>query len=278
LGKQRRINPSIRVGHEIKERILRRNSDDGGIFTEILGVQGSGKTSLMLSLADEVMSNYPDEIIIWKDSPRSQCQFTRFDKWHIFVEEGMNMKFRDVDTDQYVNVPMTLFSTFNEFMDLAKPGQLNVIYLKDNPRYIEFIGFLRLYKGWQTLFIEEYEDIAPQDARKEEWEMVQKLAFEFKHIRKGLLSVFCNTQKNTDVYWKVRNKVMARIYLHGSKVDGDSPIDQHAVNSLIEDDKHNKRWMWMDYGQALYGKGWFRGYPPKKPTINAVDLNETRYV
>jgi len=275
--RRRRVNPSIQVGHEIKERILRRNSDDGGVLVEILGIQGSGKTSLMHSLADEIMSNCPDEIVIWKDSPRSQCQFTRFNKWHIYVEQGMNMKFRDVDTNQFVDVPITMFSTFDEFMSLARPGQLNVIYLKDNPRYVEFIGFLRLYRGWQTFFIDEYEDLAPQDARKKEWEMVQKLAFEFKHIRKGLLSVFCNTQKNTDVYWKVRNKIMARIYLHGSKVDSDSPIQQYAVNKRYED-MPNKRWMWMDFGQALYGKGWFRGYPPKKPTINAVDLDEDRYV
>jgi len=51
------------------ERILKRihvhDLDSGGVFTEITGSQGSGKTSVMLSFMDYTIRHYPEEKIFF---------------------------------------------------------------------------------------------------------------------------------------------------------------------------------------------------------------------
>ena len=51
------------------EKILKRihihDLDSGGVFTEITGSQGAGKTSVMLSFMDYTMRHYPNEKIFF---------------------------------------------------------------------------------------------------------------------------------------------------------------------------------------------------------------------
>jgi hypothetical protein len=224
----------------------------------------------MLSIASDIMK-HSDELVFWRESTSSQCQFNRFKNYQIYVEEGLNIEFRDITTNQPQNLPVTCFQGFNELMGLAKPKQLNVVYLApyvdknnkkiQNAKYIEFIKFLRLYPGWQSFFIDEYEDLAPLRCKGEQWHMNETLSNEYKNIRKGLVSIFGNTQHPADIDWRVRLKIMCHIYLNGAKVDFISPIDQGAVNALPMGT------MFCDYGHALYGKGSFKPFPPKKPIM-----------
>jgi len=265
--RERRINLTVKIGKELEQRIMLRDSSIGGMVLECLGVQGSGKTSFMLSIAEDIINDYPDELIFWRDSYYSQCQFNRFKNWMIHVEDGVEIQFKDIDKGIIVDVPISKFSGFNELIQNAKPGMLNVVYLKSNYDYLTMIRFLRLYKGFQTFFIDEYEDIAPLRASGKQWKKNEELSNEFKHIRRGLVNLICNTQNPSDVDWRVRSKIMCHAYLYGSKVDGQSPIEQGAVNRL-------KIGQWyMDYGYALFGKGSFDSFPPTIPVLIATDLN-----
>lgn len=267
MARKRRTNLTIKIGQDLERRIMLRDSAIGGIVLECLGVQGSGKTSFMLSIVQDIISTYPDELVFWRDSYFSQCQFNRFKKWKIHVAEGVNLQFKDIDKDKLVNVSKVVFNGFNELLEHAEPGLINVVYLQNNHEYIDLIRYLRLYKGFQSLFIDEYEDIAPLRCAGEQWRKNEMLSNEFKHIRRGLVNLFCNTQNPSDVDWRVRSKIMCHAYLYGSKVDGQSPIKQGAVNNL-------KVGQWyMDYGFALFGKGKFGSYPPKSPVLIASDLN-----
>lgn len=259
--KEKRKNPSIVMGQKIKDRILSRDEALGGIVLEILGVQGSGKTSLMLSLAEEIIKDNKDELVFWRESTQSQCQFNRFKNWAIYVKEGLKIEFRDITTNQIQNLPIAYFHDFTELLSIAKPKQLNVLYLNEEYEYINFIKFLRLSPGWQTLFIDEYEDLAPLRSRGKQWHRNAELAIEFKNIRKGLVSIFCDTQNPYDTDWRVRSKIMCHIYLNGAKVDIASPIKQEAVNALPLGQ------LFADYGRAIYGKGAFKSFPPKKPIL-----------
>ena len=78
LVRERRINLTVKIGKELEQRIMLRDSSIGGMVLECLGVQGSGKTSFMLSIAEDIINDYPDELIFWRDSYYSQCQFNRF--------------------------------------------------------------------------------------------------------------------------------------------------------------------------------------------------------
>lgn len=267
MARRRKTSLTIKMGQDIKRRIMLRDSAIGGIVLECLGVQGSGKTSLMLSIAQDIVQTYPNELVFWRDSYFSQCQFNRFKKWMIHVADGVNLQFKNIDQDRVVNVPTTMFNGFDELLANARPRQLNVVYLQNNHEYIDLIRYLRLHKGFQSLFIDEYEDIAPLRCSGEQWKKNELLSNEFKHIRRGLVNLFCDTQNPSDVDWRVRSKIMCHAYLYGSKVDGQSPINQGAVNNL-------KIGQWyMDYGFALFGKGNFNSFPPKDPVLIATDLN-----
>ena len=78
------------------EIILSRKTAWGGCTNEILGPQGTGKTSLMLNYACRIMEINPEEIIIWRDSYQSPCQFNRINKWEIFAEEGTQLIFKNI--------------------------------------------------------------------------------------------------------------------------------------------------------------------------------------
>jgi len=81
------------------EIITSRRVSTGGCTNEILGPQGTGKTSLMLSYACRIMEENPDEILIWRDSYQSQCQFNRLKDWEIFVQEGAISSYSSIKKD-----------------------------------------------------------------------------------------------------------------------------------------------------------------------------------
>jgi len=260
-----------KIGKQIYERVMARNSALGGIVLETLGVQGSGKTSLLFSIADEIMERYPNELVFLRDSYYSQCQFNRIQNWQIYAEKGVDLRFRDIDRDKFVKLPITVFKDFKDLVEKAKPQQLNVVYLTENYRYIDFIRYLRLHKNWQSLLIDEYEDIAPLRCKGKQWQKNEELSNEIKHVRRGLVNLFCDTQHPSDIDWRVRTKIMCHVYLYGSKVDGISPVDQGPVNALPIGR------LFIDFGHALYGKGSFKAYPPVDPVLEAFDLSSSEF-
>lgn len=271
MEEKKRVRLTDKIGKDIYTRVMQREVSEGGVILEVLGVQGSGKTSLLFSIAEEIMERYPKELVFFRDSYLSQCQFNRFEKWQIFSDNGVGLRFRDIAHDTFVDLPITRFDSFKTLLSKAQPQQLNVIFFKNNYRYIDFIQFLRLYKGWQTLIIDEYEDIAPLRCKGKQWKKNEELSNEFKQIRKGLVNLFCDTQRSSDIDWRVRSKIMCHVYLYGSRVDRMSPINQGAVNSLPVGK------LFIDYGHALYGKGSFNPFPPVDPVLEAYDDTSSHF-
>ena len=111
--------------------------------------------------------------------------------------------------------------------------------------------------GWKTVFLEEYEDIAPQYARSIGWRKNQLYSKNAKNIRKGLVNTLANTQNKADVSYFIRNKLMIRSYLRGAKVDDISPIQQKAIDKLKMGEAL------LDYG-TNFGKITFNPYLPKR--------------
>lgn len=248
--------------------IMSRNKSQGGCADEILGPQGTGKTSLMLGYACRIMEEHPDELIIWKDSYQSPCMFNRLNDWEVFVEQGVDIEFRDIGNNEIIDLPVTFFSDYNQLLNRLKTQQLNVVYVKDEViGYIRLINHLRRHAGWQSIFIDEYEDIAPINESGINYRIIGALGKNLKNIRKGLVSLFCNTQDKGSIDWRVRPKFMCYTYLGGSVVDSNSEIWQNAVNGL-------------SIGQGFiswfgkFGKINFEPFEPKEPVIEAVDKNK----
>jgi len=247
--------------------IMQRNTATGGCLNEILGPQGSGKTSLMLNYACRIMRKYPEEIIIWRDSYQSACQFNRIKNWEIFAEIGTELEFKDVEKESIVDVPITIFKDFKDLRDKMKPQQLNVVYVKEQViGYITLINFLKTSKGWQSIFIDEYEDIAPINSSGDDYRFIMELGREMKNIRKGLVSLFCNTQSKTQIDWRVRTTFMVKTYLSGARRDKGTSIWQESINKL------EKGVAWVNW-EGKYGRINYPAFKPKQPILIADDLN-----
>jgi len=248
--------------------IMSRQLSTGGCATEILGPQGTGKTSLMLSYATRIMQEYPDEIIIWKDSYQAQCQFNRLENWAIFVQDGVSLVFRDIHKDEIYDVPMTVFKDFKHLSNLVSPQQLNVVYVNDDIiDFIKLINFFRRHRGWQSIFIDEYRDIAPLNAPGIQNQLIGALGSEISAIRKGLVSLFVNTQSKSQIDWRVRDAWMVNTYLAGAKRDKYSSVYQQAINSL------EKGVAWVSW-EGKFGRISFPPFEPIDPVLDVDNVNK----
>lgn len=248
--------------------IMSRNSASGGCLNEILGPQGTGKTSLMLNYVCRVMDENPDEIVIWRDSYDSPCQFNRLKNWEIFAERGTNLEIKDINNNAIVDLPVTIFKDFDDLNSMLKPQQLNVVYVCDQVvGFISLINFFKNVKGWQSIFIDEYEDIAPINASGIDYRFVGALGREMKNIRKGLVSLFCNTQSKSQIDWRVRDTFMVETYLSGARKNRGTSIYQEAINKL------EKGTAWVSW-EGKFGRINYPGFEPKIPIYVINDLNK----
>lgn len=251
--------------------IMKRNVDQGGCTMEILGPQGSGKTSLMLNYACRIMEENPDEIIIWKDSYQAICQFNRLNNWNVFAQNGVNLEFNDVYNHKKLDIDITYFDVYkNDFTDLLhklEPQCMNAVFVKNETvDYIKLINFLSRYKGWQSIFIDEYKDIAPLNASGIKNQLIGQLGNEMSRVRKGLVSLFCNTQSKSQIDWRVRSSHMVVAYLAGAKRDSTTNIYQNAINALV------KGSAWLSW-EGKFGMINYPAFKPKPPIIDVEDLN-----
>jgi hypothetical protein len=257
-----------RMGQFIdNEIIMSRNVTVGGCTVEILGSQGTGKTSLMLNYAMRVMQTNPEEIVIWRDSYQSPVQFNRLSRWEIFAERGVELKIKDINANKIVDLPVTIFNDFAELNELMKPKQLNVVYVRDQViGYIKLINFFKSIRGWQSIFLDEYEDVAPINASGVKYTLVGALGNEMKNLRKGLISLFCDTQSKSQIDWRVRDTFMVEAYLSGAKKNKGSSVYQEAINSL------EKGVAWLSW-EGKFGRINFPAVIPRNPIYVIDDVN-----
>ena len=148
-------------------------------------------------------------------------------------------------------------------MNVSREGRLSAVFLPSDDNWIDLIKYIRQTPKWQTVFLDEYEDVCPQRCSGERWHKNEWMASNIKQVRKGLVNVIADTQSIMDVDFRVRSKIMIYGYLYGARVDRLSPVMQHAVNSM-EIGK-----CWLDWGHSIYGQIKFPPYTPKQPIIVA---------
>jgi hypothetical protein len=223
------------------ERILKRihihDLDSGGIFTEITGSQGSGKTSVMLSFMDYVINKYPDEKIFWSNCYYAPLQSVKIGtkKHHIMLKQDSNVTFHDRTAHlKQINPLITYFKTFDELYYKAKSGCCNSVFFGDRFQWMEFIHYLRSVGEWCHIYIDEISEICPAFTSGKLWKRIRDFSLDMKEVRKCMLNVHCNTQSVSDCDFRIRNKVMVKIYLSGARTDNISRVSQNAIDNLEE--------------------------------------------
>lgn len=251
-------------GEKLWNLLFQRDLDFGGWFTEVTGLMGSGKTSLMLTMADKIIREYPQELLFWREAPLAPLQAPKLgDNFEIFAETKYPLKVcelgerKPIPTDRY---KIRYFHSYQRLLDMVSPGQLNVIYFQKPQSWIELMFRLRFNTQFQTIFIDEMEDITPGRCRKEDgsyWGN-DKFANHLKELRKCRISIVYNTQAKTDIDWRIRSKIMMHLYLSGSRGDDESPIYKNMLQSLSTGEAM------LDLGFSLFGKITFDAYKPKQ--------------
>jgi hypothetical protein len=225
------------------QRILRRihvhDFDSGGIYSEITGSQGSGKTSILLSFVDYTITHYPEEKIFWSECYNAPLQFPKIGKgrFNIMIEDNTKVTFHDrAKKLKQVHVPVTTFKNYNELYDLAKPRMLNAVFLKKRTDWMDFIKWLKSNAdGWSHIYIDEMSEVCPAYAHGHLWKKIGDFSFTLKDIRKSLIYLHTNTQSVSDVDHRCRSKIMLKIFLPGSRTDKNSRLTQRALDNLFED-------------------------------------------
>lgn len=224
------------------ERILKRihihDLDIGGVFTEITGSQGSGKTSVMLSFMDYTMRHYPQEKIFFSNCYNAPFQFVKIgkDNFTIMVKQGKNITFHDRNQKLKVIKPRVVyFNDYNDLYDKAEPGKCNAVFFGNRLEWIDFLHFLRSVGEWTHIYFDELSEIAPAFSSGKTWKKIKNFALDLKEARKCMLNVHSNSQSVSDIDHRVRSKVMVKIYLPGARSDNISRITQTAIDNLNED-------------------------------------------
>lgn len=263
---------------ELQKKRASRDMEEGGFGSITIAPPGEGKTNQLIDDAVCIFESHPNEIVFWRDNPKSAVQYNKKGvKWEIFVEEGCNISFRDLTSGGPINIKYTVFKEFNELINkdtgkgLVKSQQLNVIYFKEEYTWIDFCEHLRHTIGWQNVFIDEIEDLIPLNPPKRQGE-TRNIRYEknlffaenFKEFRKGWVNFFCNTQDLADIESRVRRKMNYVIYLHSARVEDRSKVKQASVNKLP------KGRGFIDWEHSIFGRIVFSYYPNNNPYFEVI--------
>jgi len=270
------------IGQKLMNRVLSRNKDYGGILGEITGAQGTGKTSVLLSLTHRTIERNPDEKIFWREQTNAPIQIFKLglDKINFMVPEDESVVFRDRDAKlAEVEVdPVTKFKlkeiTYKiknedgktkeatrivpDYRDVYKKGQrgkANLVFFKSTYDWMEFLTSLREAGEWSNVFIDEMADICPSVNSGNLFKRIIKFSGTMGAVRRCMMNVFYNTQTAQDVDWKIRKKVMLMIFLPGAIKDKKSRVSQKAIDNLVRDPKNgNEAFLDMggDFGRVRF--------------------------
>jgi hypothetical protein len=250
--------PQIEAQNIIR-RMHSQDMDSGGVFTQVTGGQGTGKTSIMLSFVKFTMQNYPDQKVFWSDCYKAPLQSLKagLENCHFMVKKGSGVTFHDrnnklAEVTEHINP--TYFTVgknaigepdYSDVYKKAKKGKINVVFFGNRHKWMNFIGWLRDCGEWVHVYIEEFAEIAPTNPGGEMYKKMLQFADTLKDVRKCMINVYTNTQTPAEVDWRIRKKYMIRIYLPGSKVEGHgyTRVTQKAVDNLLRHPEGNEAYI-----------------------------------
>jgi hypothetical protein len=244
-------NPA-KEGKRIYNIPLKRNPDEGATTILISGGMGSVKTGASLEYAEKIMKQYKTEKVFWRESVKSPVQFTKLInfEYKIFVEEGYNLKFKDIIQDKIIELPVVYFTTDKELYDIAQPGILNVVFFKENTRWADFIEYLINISGWKTIIFDEMEDIFPSGTSGDSWQLTQRAANVIKQCRKGFVTIIGNCHKGHHLDYRIVEKMMINMYGFGAKPSGLSRINRSCLDGVSK----GEFWVEEEYTRFGYVK------------------------
>lgn len=257
------------MGQRLWNQLLARNIDFGGYLTEINGLMGSGKTSLMLCLVENILKRHPEEKIFWREPIQNQMQITKLNdinKFQVLSERRHPVKLYTITDDGLQpsdDFRIRYFSGVKQLIHKSKKGMVNVVFFNPLSKWAELLMALRFTGEWESVFIDEMEDVLPARASNKgsdrQWDMNEMVASHAKEIRKNMVNVCYNSQvSSADVDSRFRSKAMMHIFLSGSKADGRNPVSLGAIRGL------NVGEGWITFAHSQFGRITYKPFLPCK--------------
>ena len=243
------------LGKKILDRALGRNKDYGGILTEITGAPGSSKTSVILSISKHTITKHPKEKIFWREQTDAPLQIFKLGEEYcnFMVKDSSGLVFRDRDKHLApIDLHPVYFHDYDDLFQKAKAGKANIVFFDDTYDWMEFITYLRNAGEWVNVFIDEMADICPAVNAGKLFRRIRDFSGTMGAVRRCMMNVFYNSQTVQDIDWKIRKKVMLKIFLPGAIADKYSRITQLAIDNLARDPVHGNE-AFLDLG-GEFGK------------------------
>lgn len=261
LDKTERRSRAEVEGKKIWEQLFQRNLNFGGWFVKIVGMQGSGKTSILHHICNRTIIERPNEINIWREPANKPLQaINNGNELQIFYHIDTPVILKEmtekglVDSHRFKMIP---FKTITELFSMMKPGLINVIYMNKQELWIRLINRAVMSPGWYNIFVDESEDLFPAYSKDTTWLMMEKFGSSVKSVRKGLVSMYLDTQNEQDLDYRINTKIMINIFLYGSRKTVHSSLWREALQSLEIGSG------WVDYG----GRFGLINYDPVMPLM-----------
>lgn len=279
------------IGQQHLKNFFVRDPEQGGRLALITGVQGSGKTTLMLIIAKKL---FEKEYIVWRG--RDLAQWHRFhDYWKnvvLFVHKNdeieiLKLPYNGGSATVVDDVKIIRYETPDEIIRRLRKTKINVVYepsfyritdelayeilarcnLYISPErrkmmkssYFWFEFFFRLLRRpdrrWISVFLDEVDDIMPETPKGLQWTLQEWMKDTTKDLRKAFVSVNASTHILTNVDWRIRSKFQIRIYLKGAQIEKGSLIRNKSITQRLQPGMALIEW-------GTYGMFTFRPLPP----------------
>lgn len=239
-----RGNRFFRVqGKKLWNELFKRDYEKGALSMLVLAPKGSGKTTLMATVA--LASLRLGDIVLWRG--RSRDYWPRFppEITHVLIHENIKLHVvrqkpgerygKDI-TDRY---NIETYSTMEDLYEKIKPRTINVIYEphyhKPSQKLAEQIGWDNWVEGifwwydfismlaqrvdarFMTLVFDEIHDIFPAGSSGYRWAAIQYMERPLSETREKLIYLWGATHDYTHIDPRILQKFDGFIYLRGAR-------------------------------------------------------------
>jgi len=273
---------------------LIHNNHDGGIVVGIFGAKGSGKTTLLiqitqkLSYINPITKKIAKEIVLWRGRDIDYWNWLDTNKVLLHFHDLDEPTFTNDLMIEIHKLPQIL--RYNSNADLMKhidPTRLNVIYepqhyalsaelkniitkrgfLKEGVFerigidpvifWFDFCNYLLLNKSFEfiSIIFDEADDIFPEQPGGIRWHLQLWFKDVLRDFRKRNISLFFTAHSHQDIDFRIKSKIMTRIWMRGALPTAGSLVRRQAP-------------LWLKPGQAFierdgFGKFVFDKIDPK---------------
>jgi len=227
-------------GNELLDGFL-NPSAFGAHSALIFGPIGSGKTSLMLALA-ELFRKRGWYVIV---RGREILEVSRLPKWRerteIIIPEGykLSVRVQGVGKKKYPKIGVKEYKSLAELVKLLHRKKLSVVYPDPG---LEIPEWLKSYEGvdvipkeaifWYeifkevirklggkktAIFIDESHELWSSGSFGAYWHLIEKTKNKIADFRKARVTLVATTHASSDIDWRIISKTDYRFYLPGSR-------------------------------------------------------------